>query len=678
MTALETRDGAPSAVEVDAADEFRRDVERPPRTDRSWLARWWGLLAVFAVAIVASILIRDLVYPGFSWNRDEVTYLWQVSVFRGHHLFGETAGFPQFFQPWLTGLNENGFFSQYTLGWPLVMLAADMTFGDSAVAILVGVVALVAGSYTFTREVTRNHALAVLTTALVVACPFFAVQSGVYLGYLFSTGVGLLFGASLLAGMRRDDWRLLALGGASLGFLFITRPYDAVLWAAAMGIYGVIATWGRWRVIARAAALTAIAFAPFVVVTLAYNRAITGSFTQFPFTAKEPLDRFGFGLRRLMPHTPLTNFTYKESIRGELRNAFYFPQFLVGAWLGVVVALAGLWLRRRERSTLALLGLIAVFPVGYSVFWGIRLSSFYAFLSAPLYFLPAYVPFCILIGTVILALWRRRPGLSVALCAALVVVTVPFAYSRLDSNRAVSLAQEPWRDAAEELQSDSLVFVGSSGPFLMHLNPFSRNSPDLADDLLYATDQPDEMLDLIAAYPSRRPYLELTSDPALADAFHHPYPDAPTISMVPLSVLRGREFSIRAHVTAERSGPLVASLRIGDTIDTRVLATDARAGQVYDTEWRVGDPRLTGGTAGVVPLPSDRGRMSVRVASPASLDAPFAGRHLLQRYSYRTVDGVTEVLNPPRRLAVRHDDGVRVTRESPALPGYELDLVANS
>ena len=79
-----------------------------------------------------------------------------------------------------------------------------------------------------------------------------------------------------------------------------------------------------------------------------------------------------------MPHTPVTNFTWRESVRGELRNAFYFPQFLVGAWLGVAVALVGLWLRRRQRSTLALLGLIAVFPVGYSVFWGIRLSSYYA------------------------------------------------------------------------------------------------------------------------------------------------------------------------------------------------------------------------------------------------------------------------------------------------------------
>ena len=344
----------------------------------------------------------------------------------------------------------------------------------------------------------------------------------------------------------------------------------------------------------------------------------------------------------------------------------------------MVVALVGLWLRRRQRSTLALLGLIAVFPVGYSVFWGIRLSSFYAFLSAPLYFLPAYVPFCILIATVIVAAWRRRRVVAVVLAAALVAVTVPFLVSRLDSNHAISESQAPWRDAADALRDDSLVFVGSSGNFLMHLNPFSRNTPTLDGRVLYATDHPDEMLDLIAAYPDRRPYLELTSDPELADAFHHPYPDVPRISMVPLSVVRGREVSVRAHVTATKPGPLVASLRVGDVRDTRVLATDARPGRVYETEWRVGDPSAAPAGATVLPLAPGAGRIRVQVASPDSVDAPFARRHMVQRYSYRTVDGGVEVLNPPRKIVVGREDGERRSREAVALPGYEVDLVASS
>jgi hypothetical protein len=558
------------------------------------------------------------------------------------------------------------------------LLLAELAFGDSAAAILVGVVAVTLGAYALTRELTRDHTLALLTTALVVASPFFAVQSGVYLGYLFSMGLGLLFGASLLAGLRRDDWRLVALAGALLGYLFLPRPFDAVLWGGALGAYAVVASWGAWRRLARAAVIGALAFAPFIVVTLAYNRAVTGSATQFPFTAKEPLDTFGFGARRLMPDTPVTNFTWRESVRGELRNAFYLPQFLVGAWLGVAVAVVGLWLRRRERSTLALLAIMAAFPAGYAVFWGIRLSSFYAFLSAPLYFLPLFVPLCILIATVILALWRHRRALGVGLAVLLLVVTAPFLVSRLRSNHAVSRAQEPWRDAVETIRDDSLLFVASSGPFVMHLNPFSRNTPALDGRLLYATDLPLEMLDLMAAYPTRTPYLELTSDPALGDAFRHPYPDVPDVTLIPLSVLGGRNFTFTVRYTATSTDPVVASLKVGDAIETRTLATQAVPGEVYETEWRVGDAGTAVGAAPAVALPAGRGRITARVAQASSLDTPFAGRHLLQRFSYRTLDDRAELLNPPRRIVVRHVDGERETDEVVEMPEFDVDVVGSA
>ena len=86
----------------------------------------------------------------------------------------------------------------------------------------------------------------ILWAALLLACPMIITQSGVYLGYLFSLGTGLLFGAALLAGLRRASVWLQILSGALLGVLFITRPFDAVLWAVAMGGYGVYTTWRQW------------------------------------------------------------------------------------------------------------------------------------------------------------------------------------------------------------------------------------------------------------------------------------------------------------------------------------------------------------------------------------------------------------------------------------------------
>ena len=61
-----------------------------------------------------------------------------------------------------------------------------------------------------------------------------------YLGYLFSLGLGLLFGAALLAGLRPTQAGSCSSSRACcVGWIFMTRPFDAVLWAAAFGLYAL-------------------------------------------------------------------------------------------------------------------------------------------------------------------------------------------------------------------------------------------------------------------------------------------------------------------------------------------------------------------------------------------------------------------------------------------------------
>ena len=68
------------------------------------------------------------------------------------------AALPEFFQPWLTGVRHGQFFSQYTLGWPGLMLIADVLFGSPAAAIVWGTVLAVLGTYVFTpRDHRRPH-----------------------------------------------------------------------------------------------------------------------------------------------------------------------------------------------------------------------------------------------------------------------------------------------------------------------------------------------------------------------------------------------------------------------------------------------------------------------------------------------------------------------------------------
>jgi hypothetical protein len=651
------------------------DPEPAPRG--SWLARYWVLLVLLGAAVGVSVFVRHVVYPAMSWNRDEATYLWQVRALRAGQLLTTTGGIPQFVQPWLTGVRHGQFFSQYTLGWPGLMFVADLLFGSPAAAIVWGTVLAVLGTYVFTREITRDHTLALVSAALMLASPMIVTQSGVYLGYLFSLGLGLLFGAALLSGLRRNRSWLLVAAGALLGILVITRPFDAVLWALAMGGYGILTTWREWPRQFRAAALVLLGLVPFLALTLIHNHIVTGSFTQFPFTAKEPLDKFGFGYRRLMPRILGIDYTFGQAVRGSGLNAFYVPQFLAGSYLGLLVAGAGLWLRRRDRSTLLLLALVVVFPVGYFMFWGNRLASGFAYLSGPVYFIPLFVPLCIWIATALLALWRRRRGLLVILCVLLVVATVPFMYDKSAMNKGISEAQVPWEDSTASLPGKSLVIVRDSGPYLLHINPFSENSPDLDGRVLYAVDRGAGSFALLDRYPDRTAYIQRTSDPALDDALHHSDAVPPKISLLPIKVVEGGAVTLRVQVrNPTNAAAVVVVLQVDNRVDQRTLAPSVSGNGIYETEWTLApESEVTPGD-GQFPV-SGQGSVVVRSGSGATTAQALTGRLAQEKFAYQ-VDGATmKLLEPSLRTVIQPVNGIIVQRDVGHLSTLAVDAVAS-
>src|SRR5262249_5442748 len=161
------------------------------------------------------------------------------------------------------------------------------------------------------------------------------------------------------------------------------------------------------------------------------------------------------------------------------------------------VAAVGLWFRRRDRTSLLLLGMMVVFPAGYFVFWGNRLASGFAFITGPVYFIPLFVPLCIFIATVLIRMWQRHRKALIALCCVVVLAPVPFLYDKVQKNHHISVAQAVWRDANAKIPSGSLVIVRDSGPYVMHLNPFGTNSPNLDGPLLFAVDRGLDNFDLL-------------------------------------------------------------------------------------------------------------------------------------------------------------------------------------
>ena len=668
---------APTVAET--ADDRAVDGEPlEPKRTRTFLARTGLVVLLLVAAAIVSVVVHRVIYPGLSWNRDEVTYLWQIQGLRHGQLLTTAGDMPHFFQPWLTGLKDGQFFSQYTLGWPGVMLVADVLFGSPVMAMVIGTVLAVLGVYVFTREITHDHTLAFVSALLMLASPMLITQSGVYLGYLWSLGLGLLFGASLLAGLRlRTWWRLIA-AGVLLGALFITRPFDAVLWALVMGGYAIFTTWRQWSRQVRTAALVLVGMLPFLVLTLVQNYVVTGKFTQFPFTAKEPLDTFGFGYRRLMPHILGIDYTLKEAVKGTGLSGFYLPQFLVGSYVAILLAGFGLWFRRRDRTTLLLLAMMVAFPLGYFGFWGNRLASGFAYLSGPVYFVPLFVPLCIFVATVLLRLWRRHRWWLVALCCVLVVATVPFLYDKSKMNHNISAAQVPWKEAAAKLPANSLVIVRDSGPYLLHLNPYSENTPDLDGPVLFAVDHNARNFDVIAAHPHRAPYMEITSNTALDDTIHHPDAVPPQISVEPIKVHSGAAVTFTVKMTNPQGAPsVVASIQVGDRSEQRVLTPDPSGDGTYSTQWTV-VPESAGANAPAGALPAS-GRGTIAVLAGIGNDAPAAGSVPQQRekFTYRVRDGAVQVLTPSRKTVIQLVDGLIVQRDVGSLTNLRVGVDAS-
>jgi hypothetical protein len=152
---------------------------------RSRVREYWPLAAIVLGAVAISIVVHEVIFPAYSWNRDEPVYLWQVNALRDGQIFTSTGDAPFFFQPWLSGIRDDMFFSQYTLGWPLVLLGGDVLFGTAAAAIVFGTALAVLGTYAVARQLTADHSVALVSAAAFTVCPGLVIQSGLYLGYLF-------------------------------------------------------------------------------------------------------------------------------------------------------------------------------------------------------------------------------------------------------------------------------------------------------------------------------------------------------------------------------------------------------------------------------------------------------------------------------------------------------------
>lgn len=663
----------PAALDVEPEEERApAPPARPGGSDRDLrrlVRTYWPVATLGLTAVVISLLARHLLFPALSWNRDEPVYLWQMETLRAGRFTTPDAGFPEFFHPWLSARGEGTLFSHFTIGWPLALAVGDLLFGTPDATLAFGAGLAVVGTYALARELTADHGTALVAAAVMCASPVLLVQGGVYLGYLFTLGLGLLFAAALLSGLRRRRPARIVVAGALVGYIFLTRPYDAVLWG--VGATAVL-LWSRRRALGTllpAAGWLALGAAPFVGAGLAYNAAVVGGPLSFPNTASDPLDTFGFGVRRIMPGFRRNDFGPVDAVLGALRNAKAFRAFLFGGFLGVAVAAVGLWRVRGDLRLRPLIALSLVFPLGYLAFWGMGVSAPTSSLSAPIYFVPLYATASVLMASALVAAWRwRRPAAGV-LVAVLAVATLLDVVPELGANRRISVSQQPL-ETARRPDGPALVFVPSATSYLLFSDPFTANDPDLDGPVVYALDRGAENLRLMEAMPDRTPWFQRMDQPP-DELLPRWRPEEVEVSYVRAEVLRAGTISLAVRVRNTTGRPVVGvGVSVGERVEWRTLDTDSELGETYETSWTVGGPAAGGD---VVPLDADLASFAV-TAGFAEDEASARKLPVARvRYDYRVEGDELEVVLPGEALEAEKSRNRRRWVPAGRLPALGVD-----
>ncbi len=230
--------------------------------------------AVFGIAAassLAAIAVACWVLDRFPNSNDEYAYILQAKTYASGRLWVDAPPLPEVFRM-PRFLDKNGIWiSQYTPGWPIAL--TPFAFFGVPLWLVNPLLAAgtVLGLFLLARDQMSPRAAWV--ALLMLACSTFFIFN--YASY-FSHGVAALSGvASVLFATRhlkRGQWPDAVLAGVCLGFLGLTRPFNALIFAIPIAI-SLVLTPGRKA----GGLLIVLGGLPFLAALLFYNAAVTGS-----------------------------------------------------------------------------------------------------------------------------------------------------------------------------------------------------------------------------------------------------------------------------------------------------------------------------------------------------------------------------------------------------------------
>jgi len=492
-------------------------------------------LAVLAGALVA--LVSHEVFPYHSLNHDEGVYLQQAAMLLEGRLV-VSPPVPEAFRPWFFVADGSQLYPKYA-PVPAAMFAVGELVGGYRLA-LAGVAAGCVGLLYATAAEAIDRHTGLVAAVLLVASPLFLVQSSVFLPYVPTLFLNLLFAWSYLRADRTGDRRVAALAGLAIGLAFFARPYTAVLFAAPFLVHALWTLRALDRAPLVRQATTATLGLAGVALTLGYNAYLTGSPLTFPYQAFAPLDGPGFGYRRILDYDRVYSIPLALEVNARIL-ARYVTNWAPAGLLGTLAALLGLGASlRRVRDVdprkAVLAGLAVSVPLGQVYFWGTlntlgdldRVGDGLLYFLGPFYHVGLLVPTTVFgaVGLLWLRDWLgswagtlprrtrldRRQVRTLGAVAGLVLAVPAVALaagavtSPLATNAEVTQKYEHAYEPFEERSLErGLVFLPDPhGDWLNHPFQALRNDPGLDEGPVYAlAERPFDVLD---AAPNRPVY----------------------------------------------------------------------------------------------------------------------------------------------------------------------------
>lgn len=462
------------------------------------------LLAVLPVALRLAMLPQHPVPSPEIY--DEFGHLFVADTLRHLRLANPPHPLHQFLETFFV-LQTPSYASIYPIGQGLVLAIGRALFGLAWAGVLLTVALMCALCYWMLRSwTTPEWALLGGMLAVIEFGPLCAWTNSYWGGSLAAVAGCLVFGSLPRLRAARQA-RYGALLGLGIGLHWLARPYETIFLVLAALLF-VAPKFGR---MARPALAAAAVLIPAIAISLAQNKAVTGSWTTMPYQ----LSRFQYGVpvaftwqSNVEPHNQLTReqqLQYKmqtsfrvngpETIQTYFARLAYRARFYRFFFLpALYVVLPFFLVKLRDPRYLWIAATLVIFALG---------ANFYPFFEA--HYLGALM--CLFVLASVVGLQQLKYG-AAQLIAFLCVAHFLFWYGRSFFEPAALSTRTAIQQQLERLPGQQLVFVRY---WLQHRfqDEWVYNDADIDHaKIVWARDLGDaEDKKLLAYYPDRTAWL---------------------------------------------------------------------------------------------------------------------------------------------------------------------------